>query len=135
RAEAERDRNRELLNSIIENIPITIFVKDVEQRYVLINRAGEELWGLRREQVLGKTVDEVFAANSGIVVTDGDWVTWRSDDPIVIGEHVIRTPENGARLVTSKRLRLSSPDGNPAYLLGLVEDITERKRSEAQIVY
>jgi len=48
RAERDRDRNQKFLNTIIENIPITIFVKEPrEQRYILVNRAAEQLWESR----------------------------------------------------------------------------------------
>ena len=56
RAEQERDRSRDLLDRVIENIPVTVFVKDARTlRYILINRAGERLWGVPREQLVGKT--------------------------------------------------------------------------------
>jgi len=61
RAEEERDRNRELLNHIVENVPVTIVVKDARNlQYVLINRAAEKLWGVSREELLGKSLHEVF---------------------------------------------------------------------------
>src|SRR5450631_1577595 len=61
RAEQERDRNRDFLDRVIENIPVTVFVKDaISLRYILINRAGEKLWGVPREELVGKTPHEIF---------------------------------------------------------------------------
>ena len=46
-AEKELDRTRKFLDMVIENVPVTVLVKDArEQRYVLINRAGEEFFGV-----------------------------------------------------------------------------------------
>ena len=60
RAEQERDRNREFLDLILENVPAPIFVKDAdERRYVLVNRAGEEFWGISRADMIGRTSDEI----------------------------------------------------------------------------
>src|SRR5262249_25483168 len=47
-AERERDRNRDLLNLIVENVPVTIFVKNAsDRRFILVNRACENVWGCR----------------------------------------------------------------------------------------
>ena len=44
------------LDSIVEHIPLMVFVKDArELRFERINRAGEELLSMRREDLLGKT--------------------------------------------------------------------------------
>ena len=45
-AQRERDRNRDLLNLIVENVPVTIFVKNAaDRRFILVNRACETEWG------------------------------------------------------------------------------------------
>ena len=58
-AEKERDRNREFLDLIIENVPAPIFVKEAaDLRYVLVNRAGENFWGIARTDMIGKAAAE-----------------------------------------------------------------------------
>ena len=62
RAEAKVRTTQEFLDTIVENIPISILVKNADDfRYVLANRAYEELLGISREAVLGKTPAEVFS--------------------------------------------------------------------------
>ena len=52
-AQRERDRNRDLLNLIVENVPVTIFVKKAsDRRFILVNRACENEWGLSRSEIL-----------------------------------------------------------------------------------
>ena len=61
RAERERDRNREFLDLIVENVPSIIVVKDArDMRYVLVNKAGEADFGIPRSRIIGKTVHELF---------------------------------------------------------------------------
>src|SRR6185312_6121899 len=61
--EQERERDREFLNQIIDNIPVTIAVKDVaERRFRFVNRTAEELWGISRANALGKNAQELFPA-------------------------------------------------------------------------
>src|SRR3972149_10942196 len=51
------------------------------------------------------------------------------------GAQPIHTPKSGVRQVTTKRLVIRGADGEPQYLLGVIEDITEIKRAEAQIAH
>ncbi len=55
RAEAERRAGEQRLQAIIDNAPALIFVKDTQQRYVLVNRRWEELVGVSAEAALGRT--------------------------------------------------------------------------------
>ena len=55
RTEMERDRSQAFANIVIENVPATIVLKDAQTlRYVLINRAGEEYFGIPRKAMIGK---------------------------------------------------------------------------------
>ncbi len=50
-AVAEIERTRTFLDTVIENVPVTVFVKDAQSnRYILVNRAAEAMWGISREQ-------------------------------------------------------------------------------------
>jgi len=132
-AEKERDRNREFLDLIIENVPAPIFVKEAEGlRYVLVNRAGENFWGIVRADMIGKTTSEIFPADEANVIAARDEHLLRSDQPSV-DERQIRTPRNGLRSIVSRRLTVRGDDGKPKYLIGLIEDVTERKQAEDKI--
>ena len=75
KAELELERTKAFLDTVIENVPVTVFVKDVrEQRYVLVNRAAEQLWGIPRDEVIGKNALELFPKQTAdlILARDGD---------------------------------------------------------------
>ena len=55
RAEAERRASEERLQAIIDNSPALIIVKDLQHRYLLVNRRWEELFGVRADQAVGRT--------------------------------------------------------------------------------
>jgi PAS domain S-box-containing protein len=133
RAEDERDRNRKFLDRIIENVPATIFVKNREGRYVLINRAAEQLWGIKRDRVIGKTSAEVFPDAEAELILRRDEQLTGPGQQVFFDEHPVRTPGNGTRIVTSTRLTIPGADGSEQYLLGVVEDVTERKSIERQL--
>ena len=62
RAEAERQASEERLQAIIDNSPALIIVKDTQHRYLLVNRRWEELFGVRADQAVGRTSEEVLPA-------------------------------------------------------------------------
>jgi diguanylate cyclase (GGDEF)-like protein/PAS domain S-box-containing protein len=136
RAEQERDRDREFLDLIIENVPVTIFVKDANTRqFIRVNRAGEKFWGVTRDEMLGKTVYNVFPKEEAGLITEHDEQLLRSGTLLCVDEQWLTTPRNGTRIILSKRLAIRSQCGGGQYILGIVEDMTERKRAEERIAY
>jgi diguanylate cyclase (GGDEF)-like protein/PAS domain S-box-containing protein len=135
-AEKERDRTKNFLNTVIENVPATLVVKDArEHRFVLVNKAGEEFFGVAREQMIGKTDYDFFDKKQADAIVARDNEVLESGNQLIVEDHPIRTPGRGYRLVTSKRLVIPGDDQKPAYLLGVIEDITERKQAEAKIAH
>src|SRR5262245_57282590 len=123
----------EFLDLIIENVPATIWVKDArDRRYVLINRAAEELWGLDRADVVGKTAAEIYPPAEAEIIRQRDEQLLRSGSQIVFDEHLLQTPGNGVRTVTSRRIAIHH-HGENKYLLGVVEDVSERKLMEQKL--
>jgi diguanylate cyclase (GGDEF)-like protein/PAS domain S-box-containing protein len=136
RAERERDRNRALLDLVVENVPAAIYVKDAcDLRYVLINRAGEENWGLSADQMIGKTDFDLLPQSFADDITAHDRQTLQTLAPDLHKEHPIEVPTKGARIVTSTRVPILDLDGRPQYLLTVVHDVTERRRAEAHIAH
>ncbi len=135
RKEAEeslRKREREL-NAILEAIPLTLFVKDAgELRYVRFNRAGEALVGQPREALIGKNDYDFFPKKDADLFTARDREVLASGEEADIPEEVIETP-GGRRIVHTRKVAITDEKGTPIYLLGISEDITERKAEEARL--
>jgi len=136
RSRAELESTQNFLNTVIENVPVTIFAKDArEHRYVLVNRAGEELWGVSRKDVIGKTAHDLFPERTADVLFERDLELLAHPGQLFHTTHGIETPNNGAHLVESRRIALVGADGKPAYLLGVVEDVTERAQADERMRY
>ncbi|TFV79618.1 EAL domain-containing protein [Bradyrhizobium frederickii] len=135
RAEQDLLRAREFLDSIIENIPIAVFAKDAkDSRYVLLNRAGEEYYGMPREAMLGKTPAEIFPENIARLVNEQDRGVVDSGTPLFLEGHLLDVGGKGRdRLVNSRKLLIRDGAGAPQYLVGVIEDVTERITNEARI--
>jgi PAS domain S-box-containing protein len=133
-AERDRDRNRDFLDRIIENITVAILVKDARDlRYILVNKAAEELWGLSRIQILGKTAREIFPPATAETIEANDRQLLQSGTGFFTGDHSVITPDNKTRLVTSQRLAIHDQQGMVQYILGVVEDVSERRQIDNQL--
>jgi diguanylate cyclase (GGDEF)-like protein/PAS domain S-box-containing protein len=136
-AERERDRTRTFLNTVIENIPVTVFVKDArERRYVLINRSAERLWGVPRRDAVGKTAHDLFGkAHADVIEAQDTQLLGSNERELFLHAHPMEMPNGDTRLITTRRVAISGEDGQPQYLVGVIEDVTERARAEQQIAH
>ncbi|MDQ1240437.1 MAG: hypothetical protein QG577_2623, partial [Thermodesulfobacteriota bacterium] len=132
RAEEEMKQMNIFLNAIIENIPNMIFLKDARDlRFVRFNRAGEELLGQSRDDLIGKSDYDFFPKMQADSFTE-------KDRDVLSGQKLIDIPEEsiqtrwGEKILHTKKLPLLNERGEPLFLLGISEDITQRKRAEAE---
>lgn len=134
RIEKELRQTNAFLDSIIENIPNMLFIKDAEElRFVRFNRAGEELLGYKREELLGKNDFSFFPKNEADFFIGKDRETLRSQTMLEIQEETIHTKIKGVRILHTKKIPVLDPHGKSIYLLGISEDITEKIRTGEQL--
>jgi len=135
-AAAEIGRARKFLDTVVENIPAVITVKDArDETYVLANRSAEELFGLPHEEIIGKRLHDVFPEDTADFLRARDREVLQSEGLAVVDEHEIRTADGTSRTFNTKKLMIAGDATEPRYLLTLSEDITQRKHAEAQIAY
>jgi len=131
RAEEEMRRAESFLNSIIENVPSTIFVKDAaELRYVRVNRAFEDLTGRSRSEILGKTDRDLFPADEAEFFAAKDREALGRPTVTDIPDRPVHTAAGEVRIVHTRKLPIADSAGVSQYVLGISDDITERKAGE-----
>ena len=131
RTEEELRRSWAFVDSVVDNLPAMIFVKDArELRFVRFNKAGEELLGYDRDNLLGQTDYTFFPKEEADFFTRMDRAVLESGRLLDIPEEPIQTKEKGVRVLHTKKIPIFDATGTPLYLLGISEDITERKRAE-----
>jgi PAS domain S-box-containing protein len=117
------------LESIVENIPHMIFVKEaVELRFERINRAGEQLLGLKREELIGKNDYDFFPREQATFFQERDRETLDNRVVVDIPEEPIET-KNGRRWLHTKKVPVVDENGTPKYLLGISDDTTEQREA------
>jgi two-component system, cell cycle sensor histidine kinase and response regulator CckA len=130
RAEEALRKSEQLLDSIVDNIPDMVFVKDARDlSYVRVNRAEERMLGYSKEEILrgddrGQSTPaevEFFEAIDRQVLETGEIVD--------IPEERLTTI-HGVKILHTTKIPIMNEEGRPRYLLGISEDVTERKAAE-----
>ena len=128
RAEEALRESEQRLQDIIDNTTAIVFVKDLELRFVLINREFERRFQVQRDQVRGKTEFDVLPSSAAQFVGTGDRQLIQSGRPIQF-ETVTPSIEGDRHYVVAKFL-LSEGTGKPYGVCGIATDITESKRAQ-----
>jgi PAS domain S-box-containing protein len=116
----------QFLDSIFENIPNMVFVKDADTlRFVRFNRAGEELIGVQSEELIGKSDHDMFPPEQADFFVSEDRKVLAQTGVVTIEDEPLQTKEHGLRRLRTKKIPLLDDRGQPRYLLGISEDITE----------
>ena len=136
RIEAEqalRERE-EFLSAVFENIPAMEFVKDAaELRFVRFNKASEAQLGITRAEMYGKNDYDFFEPSQAAFFIEKDREVLRNKTLVDIPEEPIQTRDRGQRILHTKKIPILDEHGNPRYLLGISEDITERRRAQEEL--
>ena len=131
RAEWELDRARRFLDTVIENVPMPIVVKDPETRkFLLVNRAYETFIGMPRENLIGVTAHDLFPADQADLIDRFDSEALNLGERKVTAELELDSAETGSRICTTTRLVVRDERDRPQYLIVVIEDVTERKKTE-----
>jgi PAS domain S-box-containing protein len=133
RVERQFEQANAFLDAVVENIPSMIFVKEAKTlRFARINRAEEELLGMPREAVIGKTDQELFPKDQADFFTAKDREVLAAPGFVEIAEEKLTTA-NGTLILRTRKIGLRDAHGRPQYLLGISDDITEAKQAEESI--
>jgi len=120
--------NQDLLMAIIDHAPAQIDVKDESGRFMLINRQMEDLFGARREEVIGKTSEDFFGPEIAETCTCGDDDVLASGD--VLSQESIRALEDGEHTYLSVKFKIPQIAGGGNAIGRITTDITELKQRE-----
>jgi two-component system, NtrC family, sensor kinase len=125
------ERNRALLRAIIDNSPAVITVKDLEGRYLLVNRRCEERHRMNADAMIGKTDHEIFPADLADRLRRVDLRVIEARAPLQ--EEELMPLSDGMHTVLSVKAPLYDDKGVLYAVCGVQTDITERKQVEREL--
>nr|MCU0570801.1 PAS domain-containing protein [Oculatellaceae cyanobacterium Prado106] len=131
RLEEELLRSRQFLDSVIDHIPMAIFVKDLRQdsRYTLINKHSERILGFSRTSGLGRHDYELLSKEQADYHHHEDLAAIAKGDMLEIPEQWIGEGED-QMLIRGWKIPLQDAQGHATHVLSISDDITERNRWE-----
>jgi two-component system, cell cycle sensor histidine kinase and response regulator CckA len=130
RSRRDLERVSTFLSSIVENIPAMIFVKNADTlRFELFNKAGEELLGIPREEMIGKGDTDFFPPDQAAFFEEKDRGVLNDGRLVDIPLEPIDTA-TGRRWLHTKKIPVLDKQGVARFLLGISLDITERHEAE-----
>ncbi|MCU1277832.1 MAG: hypothetical protein JWM53_1378, partial [bacterium] len=133
RTEQELARAHRFVDSVLESIPAMVFVKQASDlTFVRMNRAGEELLGVDRAQLVGKSDHDLFPASEADFFVAKDREVLRNRELVTIAEEPLRTA-HGQRYLHTRKIPIFDDDGEPLYLLGISLDITEARQAQVRL--
>jgi PAS domain S-box-containing protein len=131
-AQEEVRRSRAFLDTVLEHTPLAMMVKDEKGRFLMMNRATEDMFGIDREVLIGRSLAEAAGGEVSRRAEEEDRLTFASDEPVTFEESLVDTRSRGQRLLRKTKVVIRN-DGAPDYLLVVSEDVTERRREQAEL--
>ncbi|WP_325061660.1 PAS domain S-box protein [Vitreimonas sp.] len=128
---AERRKSYELLDAITEHSPAILYVKDLDGRYLLVNRRYCEAFHLDRAAVLGKTDYDIFAKEAADAFRAMDQRVARAE--AVLTEEETEPQADGAHTYISVKAPLLDESGSPYATFAISTDVTDLKRAEERL--
>ena len=130
-AEQALEKQKALLQAIIDDSASVIWFKDREGRYQLINREYEQLFRISREQVKGKTDYDLFPKHIADDFRANDLRVMEAGAPLEFEESAPR--DDGIHTYISSKFPMHDADGKVYAVCGIATDITRRKRAEESL--
>ena len=133
-AEEALTRERQMLRTVIDNIPDQIFARDRECRFILNNRSDALVMGVSDpEMLLGKNDEDFYPPELASKYQADDQQVMQSGQPLI--NHEESTASHGGKgWILTTKVPLRDNQGEVIGLVGISRDITEQKRSEESLL-
>ena len=130
--EAELSEQLDLVEGLIEAIPLPVYIKDAEGRYLRLNRAFEIFIGIKREDFIGKTLYQLLARDAARFHSEMDTELLARGGTQTY-ETIVHGRDGLSHNAIYRKATLTRRDGSIYGLLGTIIDITDRKKAEIEM--
>ena len=126
----------EFMAQVMDHLPVSLFCKDGHQdfKFSLWNRKAVDTWGIPESEILGRSAHDFFPADQAARMHLQDLDTLNGGRTVDIPEEIVNSKSLGRRFVHTVKVPIADENGKPRFILGIAEDITERKESELQLL-
>jgi len=134
-AEEALRQSERWLRQVIDLVPVMIFAKSADGRFVLANQALADALGTTVERLIGRT-DHTFVADPDQLahLRSADLTVIETGRPLRVSEEPLTDAEGRTRLLETIRVPVTLPGREGAGVLGVATDTTERRQLEAELM-
>jgi len=126
------ERTEQFLAAIVENTPEGILVKDARSlRYLFVNKAAEEMIGMSRAEITGKTARELFPVEAADLIEQRDRQLMEREQQLETIVDTVDNPVRGRRTIAVRRLQIGGPDRESHLFVSMVQDRTDQTEAAA----
>ncbi len=129
-AELKLRHERNLLRTLIDNVPDYIFVMDTTGRFVASNTAHAAAAALNPSQIIGLTAVDAFPADFAAQFHCDDQAIMTTGTPLISEERLITEADGTQQSMLMTKIPLRNESGGVIGLVGIARDITERLKAE-----
>ncbi len=134
--EHKLEREKSLINSLMEKIPESIYFKDLQSRFIRINKACTEKFGIKNpEEAVGKTDFDFFSEEHAKQAFEDEQNVIKTGEPIVDIEEKETYEDKEDKWASTSKIPWYDQDGNIIGIFGITRDITDRKKADEKIKY
>lgn len=128
---------KNLLRSLIDNIPDFIYIKDLDSKHLIDNKANLRLFGKNQDDAFyGKTTHELFPEQIAKEFIEDDKRVFQTKQPILNKEEVIFDHEGHEIWISTSKIPLiDQHTGKVKGLVGISKDITQDKKREMALLH
>lgn len=123
-----RRQSQQLLEAVVENSPAVIYVKDLEGRYLMVNRRYADIFHVDREAMVGRTDHDIFDKPAADAFRAMDRRVAEADRPLT--EEEVAPQDDGPHAYISVKSPLRDDAGRTYAVFGISTDVTEQKRAQ-----
>lgn len=132
RVRVEKEEYQFRLQSILDNTPMVVFIKDTEGRYLLINQAFREMFAVADEAIIGKTDFEIDSPQNAQRYREADELVIATQDHVVLEEKLMRNGKESDLLIA--KFPLFDRQGKVYGVGCIATDISERESQRQQLI-
>lgn len=126
--------NANLLKTLVDNLPLNVFIKDRESRKILVNKSECNFLGVADpNELLGKTDFDLYPFEIAKIQRDEDLMVMETSKPIIGEESRIIKKDGTETVFLSSKIPLLDEDGKATGLVGISLDITNLKQKEQEL--
>lgn len=131
-AEQALAEQRTLLRSVLDALPEVVYAKDMESRFIVVNRALAERYGLKPEDFVGKTDFDFSEPELAARFRAEELSVLESGQPLDLGDTLWRHERLGDRWYHTVKMPMWDENGKIVGLIGVGRDVTQRRLAEEE---